>query len=109
MVMKIERSSGNVFRDLGFETEEAESLRLRAELMAELKGLIRARKLKQNSAAQPFWSDPTPNQRFCRLQNRPAPYCDRVSAHQLLQQGQSRILGAKSSMMSSVVLVGREL
>src|SRR5947209_10490167 len=54
MVMKIERSSGNVFRDLGFETKEAESLRLRAELMAELKRLIQARKLKQNSAAKLF-------------------------------------------------------
>jgi len=29
--MKIERSSGNVFRDLGFGPKEAESLRLRAD------------------------------------------------------------------------------
>jgi predicted XRE-type DNA-binding protein len=54
MVMKIERSSGNVFRDLGFEPNEAESLRLRAQLMAELKRLIEARKLTQNSAAKLF-------------------------------------------------------
>jgi predicted XRE-type DNA-binding protein len=53
-VMTIERSSGNVFRDLGFEPKEAESLRLRAQLMAELKRLIQARKLKQNSAAKLF-------------------------------------------------------
>jgi predicted XRE-type DNA-binding protein len=52
--MTIERSSGNVFRDLGFEPKEAESLRLRAQLMAELKRLIQARKLNQNSAAKLF-------------------------------------------------------
>jgi predicted XRE-type DNA-binding protein len=50
--MNIERSSGNVFRDLGFGPKEAESLRLRAQLMVELKRLIRARKLTQNSAAK---------------------------------------------------------
>ena len=52
--MTIERSSANVFRDLGFEAEEAESLRLRAQLMTELKRLIKARKLTQNSAAKLF-------------------------------------------------------
>ncbi len=52
--MKIERLSGDVFRDLGFEPKEAESLRLRAQLMAELKQLIQARKLTQNSAAKLF-------------------------------------------------------
>ena len=52
--MKIERSSGNVFRDLGFGPKEAESLRLRAELMVELKRLIQARKLTQSSAAKLF-------------------------------------------------------
>ena len=62
--MHIERSSGNVFRDLGFGPNEAESLRLRAELMAELRRLIQARKLRQNAAAklfgvtQPRISDP---------------------------------------------------
>jgi predicted XRE-type DNA-binding protein len=54
MVMTIERSSGNVFRDLGFDAKEAESLRLRAQLMAELKLLIQSRKLRQNSAAKLF-------------------------------------------------------
>jgi predicted XRE-type DNA-binding protein len=52
--MKVERSSGNVFRDLGFGRKEAESLRLRAELMVELKRLIQARKLTQRSAAKLF-------------------------------------------------------
>ena len=54
MVMNIERSSGNVFRDLEFGPQEAESLRLRAQLMAELRRLIQARKLTQNSAAKLF-------------------------------------------------------
>jgi predicted XRE-type DNA-binding protein len=54
MAIKIERSSGNVFRDLGFEPKEAESLRLRAQLMVELRRLIQARKLTQNSAAKLF-------------------------------------------------------
>ena|SRR5579875_3434722 len=52
--MNIERSSGNVFKDLGFAPKEAESLRLRAQLMAELKRLIETRKLTQNSAAKLF-------------------------------------------------------
>jgi len=52
--MNLERSSGNVFRDLGFAPKEAESLQLRARLMAELKRLIQARKLTQNSAAKLF-------------------------------------------------------
>ena len=50
----IERSSGNIFRDLGFAPKEAESLRLRARLMAELKRIIQARNLTQNSAAKLF-------------------------------------------------------
>src|ERR1700757_3643799 len=52
--MNIERSSGNVFKDLGFAPKEAEGLRLRAQLMAELKRLIQTRKLTQNSAAKLF-------------------------------------------------------
>jgi predicted XRE-type DNA-binding protein len=50
--MKVERSTGNVFRDLGFSPKEAEILRLRAELMAELKHLIESRELTQRSAAK---------------------------------------------------------
>ena len=52
--MKMERSSGNLFRDLGFGSKEAESLSLHAQLMAELKHLIQARRLTQNSAAKLF-------------------------------------------------------
>ena len=54
MTTKIERSSGNVFRDLGFSPNEAVSLRLRSELMIELDRLIKARKLTQSSAAALF-------------------------------------------------------
>ncbi len=50
----IRRSSGNVFRDLGFEPEEAENLKVRADLMIELSKLIKARKLTQAKAAKLF-------------------------------------------------------
>ena len=50
--MKIQQSSGNVFRDVGFGPKEAESLRLRAQLMVEVRRLIRARKLTQRAAAK---------------------------------------------------------
>jgi len=52
--MKVQPSSGNVFRDLGFGPKEAESLRLRAELMIEVTRLIQARKLTQSAAAYLF-------------------------------------------------------
>lgn len=52
MTMKIQQSSGNVFRDVGFGPKEAESLRLRAQLMVEVRRLIRARKLTQRAAAK---------------------------------------------------------
>jgi predicted XRE-type DNA-binding protein len=42
------------FRGLGFGPKEAESLRLRAELMVELKRLIQSHKLTQSSAANLF-------------------------------------------------------
>ena len=54
MAMKVRQSTGNVFRDLGFGPKEAESLRLRAELMLELKRVIQKRKLTQRSAANLF-------------------------------------------------------
>ncbi len=50
--MTTQRSSGNVFRDLGFPPEEAENLRTRADLMIELTKLIRARHLTQTAAAK---------------------------------------------------------
>ena len=52
MTTRIQRSSGDVFRDLGFEPEEAENLRLRSQLMIELSKLINARRLTQAEAAK---------------------------------------------------------
>ena len=54
MAIKVHRSSGNVFRDLGFDSKEAENLRLRAELMIELVRLIEKRRLTQGAAARLF-------------------------------------------------------
>lgn len=46
------RSSGNVFRDLGFSSEEAEHLEIRAALMIQIEKAINARGLKQAEAAK---------------------------------------------------------
>ncbi len=48
------RSTGNVFADLGFPPEEAEHLRIRADLMIALTRLIESRGLTQTSAARLF-------------------------------------------------------
>lgn len=52
--MKTTRSSGNVFADLGFDKETAENLRLRADLMIELRDLIERKGLTQAQAAKFF-------------------------------------------------------
>ncbi len=52
MRQEIHRSSGNVFRDLGFSPEEAAVLQMRADLMAELRKVIKAKKLTQAKAAK---------------------------------------------------------
>lgn len=54
MTTKIGRSSGNVFKDLGFPAEEAEHLRVRADLMIALSRVIQERGLTQVKAAQLF-------------------------------------------------------
>jgi predicted XRE-type DNA-binding protein len=54
MTTKIRRSSGNVYRDLGFDREEAEHLKLRSELMIEIRKEIEARRLTQAAAAALF-------------------------------------------------------
>lgn len=46
------RSSANVFRDLGFSSEEAGNLRIRAELMARLSGVIEDQGLTRREAAK---------------------------------------------------------
>jgi len=52
MTIKIRRSSGNVFRDLGFSAEEATHLKIRSDLMIRLSKLIEARGLTQAQAAE---------------------------------------------------------
>ena len=52
MIMRVKKSSGNVFKDLGFERGEAENLRLRSKLMRELEKLIRDSGLTQSEAAE---------------------------------------------------------
>ena len=52
MATRGRRSSGNVFRDLGFPREEAEHLKIRADLMIRLTRLIDARRLTQARAAR---------------------------------------------------------
>lgn len=54
MKKKAQRSTGNVFRDVGFSAEEAANLRIRADLMVRLKKLIEARGLTQAGAAELF-------------------------------------------------------
>lgn len=50
--LKITRSNGNVFRDLGFGPEEAEHLLIRADLMIEVQKALERRGLKQANAAK---------------------------------------------------------
>ena len=52
MARQIRRSSGNVFKDLGFDAEEAENLRVRSALMIELAKIIKRRHLTQAEAAE---------------------------------------------------------
>jgi predicted XRE-type DNA-binding protein len=49
---RVTRSSGNVFRDLGFPTEKAERLLVRADLMIRLEKELGSRGLKQAQAAK---------------------------------------------------------
>jgi len=52
MGVKLTRSSGNVFEDLGFHPEEAEHLKIRSDLMIHLRKAIEAKGLKQAEAAK---------------------------------------------------------
>ncbi|ABI59726.1 helix-turn-helix domain-containing protein [Nitrosomonas eutropha] len=49
---KITKSSGNVFKDLGFKPEESAIYTLRAELMSNLRKTIREREWTQETAAK---------------------------------------------------------
>jgi predicted XRE-type DNA-binding protein len=50
--MRVQKSSGNVFRDLGYSPEDADNLRVRSELMMSLTKLIESRGLTQTQAAK---------------------------------------------------------
>jgi predicted XRE-type DNA-binding protein len=50
--IKVTPSSGNVFRDIGFSTEEAEHLLIRADLLIQLQRVILSRGLKQAEVAK---------------------------------------------------------
>lgn len=52
MKLRRTRSTGNVFKDVGFSSEEAEHLRVRAELMMALEKAIGKRGLTQGQAAK---------------------------------------------------------
>lgn len=54
MTIKVRRSTGNVFRDLGFSRHEAENLKIRTDLMIRLSKVIEARGLTQAQAAELF-------------------------------------------------------
>ena len=49
---KVTRSTGNVFRDLGFGPEDAQHLLIRSKLMLEIEKVIKARGLTQAAAAK---------------------------------------------------------
>lgn len=51
MKTKMTRSTGNVFRDLGFSSDEAEHLRIRADLLIRLQQAIESRGLTQAGVA----------------------------------------------------------
>jgi predicted XRE-type DNA-binding protein len=48
----VARSSGNVFRDVGFSREEAEHLSVRADLLIQLQRMIASRRLRQAEVAK---------------------------------------------------------
>jgi predicted XRE-type DNA-binding protein len=52
MSKAVVNSSGNVFIDLGYSQEEAAILQMRADLMADLRKFIKAKKLTQTKAAE---------------------------------------------------------
>ncbi len=52
MRLKVTRSSGNVFKDLGFRDDEAEHLRVRADLLIQIQKALKARGLKQTEVAK---------------------------------------------------------
>ena len=54
MTGPVVKSSGNVFVDLGYSPDEAAILQMRADLMADLRKFIKAKRLTQAKAAELF-------------------------------------------------------
>ena len=54
MATKVTRSTGNVFRDVGFPPPEAENLRIRSEVMIHIRRILESRKLTQAAGAKLF-------------------------------------------------------
>jgi len=52
MAIRIQRGSGNVFRDLGFAADEAAHLLIRTDLMIAIRRVLKERKLTQVRAAK---------------------------------------------------------
>lgn len=52
MTIRVRKSTGNVFRDLGFGAAEAENLRVRSLLMIKIERLIASRGWTQSEAAK---------------------------------------------------------
>jgi predicted XRE-type DNA-binding protein len=52
MAIRIQRGSGNVFRDLGFPADEAAHLLIRTDLMIAIRRVLKERKLTQVRAAK---------------------------------------------------------
>lgn len=52
MAIKVRRSSGNVFRDLGFPREEAENLKIRADLMISPSRRVSSLKLRRRLCSE---------------------------------------------------------
>ena len=52
MAVRIQRSSGNVFEDVGFPRAEAAHLLIRTDLMLQIARVLKARKLTQARAAK---------------------------------------------------------
>lgn len=52
MRLKMTRSSGNVFSDVGFSAPEAEHLKVRADLLIQIETALKARGLKPADAAK---------------------------------------------------------
>jgi predicted XRE-type DNA-binding protein len=50
--MRVERGSGNVFRDVGFPADEAQNLLLRAELMLQIERYVKRSGATQQTAAK---------------------------------------------------------